>query len=227
MLGAMMREIQRVVHCVLVSFAFYDPTRRRSPFHGMGADDDREPRLVRTVPADETLSWRVMQSREPAIVDDNRDSPLPMHRFRVKEGLLSSVCVPIIRDDECLGALNVVSDQPRAFTREHLAYLEELTPHLAVALENARLHEETRAQAHRARVTADMAWIISSTLDLPDLLRALMREIQRIVPCVVASFAFHDPVADTMTLPRDGRAERTDTPPSSTVPAESTRSPSG
>ena len=59
-----------------------------------------------------------------------------------------------------------------------------------------------------------MARIMSSTLDLPDLLAALVREIQRVVPCVLGSFAFHDPVADTMSYhamgaPGSDRSRRT------------------
>ena len=222
MLRALMREIQRVVPCILGSFAFYDSAHHTITFHEMEVRGGGDRRPLLTVPAEDTLSWTVIETRQPVIVDDNRESSVPLHRVRADEGLLSNICVPIVRDDECLGALNVVSDRPCAFTHEHLAYLEELTPHLAVALENARLHEETRAQAHRARVVADMARIISSTLDLPDLLRALTVEIQRIVPCVLASFAFHDPIANNMTYVVMGAPEIPPQPPGSTVPAENT-----
>jgi signal transduction histidine kinase/DNA-binding response OmpR family regulator len=222
MLRALMHEIQRIIPCVLGSFAFYDEVSDTVTFHEMGAGDDGASRALLTVPADQTLSRRVMQSRRAAIIADNRESEVPLHRVRVKDGMLSTICVPIVRDDECLGALNLVSDRPNAYTPEHLAYLEELTPHLAVALENARLHEETRAQAHRAKVIADMARIISSTLDLPDLLRALIGEIHRIVPCVLASFAFHDPVADTITYLAMGAPDTPPQPPGATVPAEHT-----
>ena len=222
LLRALMREIERVVPCVLGSFAFYDPTRHTVTFHELGVVEGQAPRPLLTVPADDTLSWKVMQTRQSAIVDDIRDSAVPLHRSRADQGLLSNICVPIIRDNACLGALNVVSEQAGAFTADHVAYLEELTPHIAVALENARLHEESRQQAHRARVVADMARIISSTLDLPDLLRALIHEIQRVVPCVLASFAFHDPVANTMTYLAMGAPDGPPQPPGATVPADNT-----
>jgi signal transduction histidine kinase/DNA-binding response OmpR family regulator len=222
MLRALMREIQRVVPCILGSFAFYDEASDTITFHEMRVAEQLQSRPPLTVPADQTLSWQVMQSQQPVIVADNRDSTIPLHKDRVRDGLLSNICVPIVRDDQCLGALNIVSDQPNAYTLEHLAYLQELTPHLAVALENARLHEETRAQAHRAKVIADMARIVSSTLDLPDLLRALIGEIHRIVPCVLASFAFHDPVADTITYLAMSAPGSPPQPPGATVPAHNT-----
>src|SRR5262249_15324370 len=76
--------------------------------------------------------------------------------------------------------------------------------------------------AHRARVVADMARIISSTLHLPDLLAALVREIQRVVPCVLGSFAFHDPVAETMSYHAMGAPGGELQPPLRTVPAAGT-----
>ena len=222
LLRGLMREIQRIVPCTLGSFAFYDAASHSITFQEMSAAEGQPPRDLLVVPADETLSWRVIQTRTSAVVDDNRTSTVPMHQFRVREGLLSNICVPIVRDDTCLGALNVVSDRARAFTADHMAYLEALTPHIAVALDNARLHETMRKQAHRARVIADMARIISSTLDLPDLLRALMVEIQRVVPCVLASFAFHDPIANTITYLAMAAPNSPPQPPGATVPAEET-----
>src|SRR2546428_449764 len=67
-----------------------------------------------------------------------------------------------------------------------------------------------------------MARVISSTHDLSDLLRALMVEIQRIVPCVLASFGFPDPVADTMSYQAMAAPGRPRQRPLSTVPAAGT-----
>src|SRR5258707_1088626 len=81
--------------------------------------------------------------------------------------------------------------EPNSFSEAEVDLLVALTSLAGVALENMRLQEETRAQAHRAQVVADMARIISSTLDMPNLLVALMHEIQRVVPCIEGSFAFY------------------------------------
>ena len=53
-----------------------------------------------------------MTARQTEVIADYRESPIPLHAARVADGFLSSACVPILREDECLGVLNVVSDQP-------------------------------------------------------------------------------------------------------------------
>ena len=74
--------------------------------------------------------------------------------------------MPIVREDECLCALNLVSDQPGAFTAEHVAFLEELTPHLAVAIEKARLFEQAAARAQRSEQLAELSRLVTESLDV-------------------------------------------------------------
>jgi signal transduction histidine kinase/DNA-binding response OmpR family regulator len=166
LLAAMVREIQRVVPCVLGSFAFHDPVAGTMTYHAMGAPGIRPQPPTSTVPAEGTLALRVMATRKSEIIDDYRASPIALHAARVAEGFLSSACLPILREDECIGVLNVVSDRPRAFTPEHVAYLEELMPHLAVAIEKARLFEQVTARARRSTRLAELTRLVTQSLDV-------------------------------------------------------------
>jgi signal transduction histidine kinase/DNA-binding response OmpR family regulator/putative methionine-R-sulfoxide reductase with GAF domain len=166
LLRALLREIQRIVPCILGSFAFYEPATHTIAFHEMYVTPGREERPPLTAPADDTLSWEVIQTRQPHIVDDNRLSAVPMHAQRVREGLLSNICMPIVGQGECLCALNLVSDRPQAFTAEHVAFLEELTPHLAVAIEKARLFEQATTRARRSSRLAELSRLVTGSLDV-------------------------------------------------------------
>jgi signal transduction histidine kinase/DNA-binding response OmpR family regulator len=171
LLSALVREIQRVVPCVLGGFAFYDPAAETMTYHALGAPgvDPQPPQS--TVPAAGTLALQVMTARKTAIIDDYRESPISLHAARVQAGFLSSACVPILREDECLGVLNVVSDRPRAFTQEHIAYLEELTPHLAVAIEKAHLFEQATGRARRNTRLAELSRLVTQSLDVAQVQR--------------------------------------------------------
>ena len=48
---------------------------------------------------------------------------------------------------------------------EHMAYLEELTPHLAVAIEKARLFEQATARARRSTRLAELSRLVPESLD--------------------------------------------------------------
>jgi signal transduction histidine kinase/CheY-like chemotaxis protein len=166
LLAALVREIQRVVPCVLGGFAFYDPGAETMTYHAMGAPGVDPQPAQSTVPAAGTLALQVMTSRKTAVIDDYRQSPIELHAARVEAGFLSSACVPILREPDCLGVLNVVSDRPGAFTEEHVAYLEELTPHLAVAIEKAHLFEQATGRARRNTRLAELSRLVTESLDV-------------------------------------------------------------
>ncbi|MDE2263569.1 MAG: EAL domain-containing protein [Gammaproteobacteria bacterium] len=62
------------------------------------------------------------------------------------EGYQSSIALPLLLDDICIGALNIYSGRPDAFDRWELALLEELAADLAFGLKALRAQAETRRQ---------------------------------------------------------------------------------
>ena len=145
------------------------------------------------------MAWTVIRSRHTQIIGDYRKSTVPLHAARVEKGLLSSVCVPIIREDECLGVLNLVSDRAHAFTVDHVAYIEDLTPHLAVAIEKTRLFEQATARALRMTRLAELSRLVSETLDV--------QRVQQFVTSVAADLLGAD-LTRLFLLDEDGETIR-------------------
>jgi hypothetical protein len=61
------------------------------------------------------------------------------------EGLVAILGVPLIRGSQVIGVLYAADRSERAFDRSEVALLGSLAAHAAIALDNARLLEETRA----------------------------------------------------------------------------------
>ncbi|MDZ7778637.1 MAG: sensor domain-containing diguanylate cyclase [Gemmatimonadota bacterium] len=94
--------------------------------------------------ADE-LEEALIAGRRPAIVDDIAASRLIPEHLREHLNGGSGIAVPIVVEDEVVGALVAGSRQPRDFGAEESAVLQRLARQASVALENARLHETLRA----------------------------------------------------------------------------------
>ena len=62
-----------------------------------------------------------------------------------EEGLVAILGVPLIRGSQVIGVLFAADRSERAFDRSEVALLGSLAAHAAIALDNARLLEETRA----------------------------------------------------------------------------------
>jgi phosphoserine phosphatase RsbU/P len=56
----------------------------------------------------------------------------------------AELVVPLLRQDRLIGVLDLESTEPHAFTAEHERLLNILASYIAVALENARLFEESK-----------------------------------------------------------------------------------
>ena len=124
--------------------------------------------------------------------------PPDLRQAMERLGFRSVMAAPLLVNGAARGALACHNRVPESFSEAEVDVLSALASLAGVALENVRLQEETRVQAHRAQVVADMARIVSSTLDMPALLRALLREIQRIIPCTLGSFGYYEPATHTI-----------------------------
>jgi sigma-B regulation protein RsbU (phosphoserine phosphatase) len=69
----------------------------------------------------------------------------------------SELVVPLLLCDRLIGVLDLESSEPRAFTLEHERMLSTLGSYIAVALENARLYQETRDTQLRLQQDLEMA----------------------------------------------------------------------
>jgi ribose transport system ATP-binding protein len=62
-------------------------------------------------------------------------------------GIRSYVSVPLMAQDQAIGTLNAGSEKPNFFTAEYVEIMEEVAASLAIAIQQARLLEQTRRDA--------------------------------------------------------------------------------
>ena len=110
----------------------------------------------------------VAESRQIHIPDLDRLDP-SMSDFpglpHARAGGARTVCgTPLRRDDKAIGALIVFRDRLLPFTGDELALLQSLADQAVIAIENARLFNETREAFDRQTATGDVLRIISRSV---------------------------------------------------------------
>ena len=96
-----------------------------------------------------------------------------------REGLVSRLAVPLLRGGQALGALVVGSREPRKFSKEEQEFLETFAATAALAIENARLHEETQQRLKQTATLVAVSEALGSTLELTEVFRRTTREMVR------------------------------------------------
>jgi GAF domain-containing protein len=97
-----------------------------------------------------------------------------------KEGGWASLVAPISLRGEIIGALGLENAQgERQWTEDEIALIEAISDQMALAIENARLLEETRRYAEWERLSADIASQVRASTEVETILRTTIRELGR------------------------------------------------
>jgi signal transduction histidine kinase len=154
----------------------------------VGIEEEAEQRV--RVPVGKGFAGRVVAERRPIILDDVAHADVVNPLLRQK-GLKSLLGVPLLAGDSSpVGVLHVGSLTPRTFTKDDSDLLILVAERAAVAIERARVHEETRrldelklnfvaVASHELRTPATAVYGILATLrarDVDDKTRGELEE---------------------------------------------------
>ncbi len=92
----------------------------------------------------------------------------------------NTLAVPIQLRGQTIGALNIrVNKDNEALSMEQVNIIESVTERLGLALENARLFEETSSRASRERLVTDITAKIRGTNDPQEMIQTAVEELKR------------------------------------------------
>jgi len=160
--------------------------------------------LVRSrVRLDETpLIAEIVRLGRAIIVADAQHDP----RYRVTLSTVparSWLGVPLLRQGNVSGVLMLEGDQPNRYGQEELYAIAALANQAAIAMENARLYAEAQERMRQLEVVTHMTQVVSTrdvSGELPGILRTIIHQIRRVVPCDRAAIALYNEEDDTFMV---------------------------
>ncbi len=162
---------------------------------------DPEGGLSREFRAGDGFVGIVASTGRPLVVPDVLSDPRFVNRDWARaEGLVSAVIQPLIRGDESIGILAVVTRERHEFTPEELELIALFADQAAIALANARLVEALSIRADRLRSLAALNQLVSSSLQTDQVLREIAKATARVTGARLALFWAADERARTLTV---------------------------
>ena len=87
-----------------------------------------------------------LQTRPVAIFNVSRDARVHYQREALDEGIASMLTLPIVARGKVIGVLRLLTDRPREFTEEDVAFSASLAEVCGTAIDNARIYERLHRQ---------------------------------------------------------------------------------
>ena len=108
------------------------------------------------------------------------------------DSVRSELAVPLIVRGKCVGVLDIQSRHLDYFTRDQQNILTLLASRLAIAIENARLFEQVKAQADTLLLLTEVSRETGAILDLGELLRRAAEQTKRVIDYQILSIMLYD-----------------------------------
>jgi GAF domain-containing protein len=148
------------------------------------------------VPVETADMGRAVQARVPVAVLDFETDPKVSAASRDlarARGFRAVLFVPLVRNDVAIGTINVTRREPGAFTDHQVRLLKTFADQAVIAIENARLFNETKEALERQTATSEILKVISSsTTDTQPVFDAIVRSAAKLFPMVNATILMRD-----------------------------------
>jgi sigma-B regulation protein RsbU (phosphoserine phosphatase) len=160
------------------AFAVYLLDERRGELKGayaVGYPESADPIRLKL---GQGLVGAAVASQQPLVVNDLQADP---RYVEFVPGMASEIVVPLVHKSKPIGALNLLSRNQNHFTTNDVAVLRQVAAHVAVAIVNARLFEQSRHDAEALETLAEIGREVASVLDLDQLFARIAQLTKRLI----------------------------------------------
>ncbi len=144
------------------------------------------------------LHW-IINNKQPMIVADVDQSPnwvyTPESSF-----VRSWAGAPIIVNDEVIALFSLDSIKPNFFTNEHIELLQAFTGQASLALQNARLFDETARRAREFASLYETSSILSAENELDSLLQNIVDHAKKMLNSNSSGIYLYHPESEELEL---------------------------
>ena len=153
-----------------------------------------------------TFSGKAILTRRPILINEWTDTvkegeSKPFIVGDVAQVTRSLMFVPMLFGNEVIGVLSIQSYKQNAYSEEDLSLLSGIANQVAIAIQNARLLEETRQNAGYLSILNELGRMVTELRDLPDLLEVIYSQVKKYLNVDAFYVGLYNRETNTVTYP--------------------------
>ena len=179
-----------------VGIRIYDPQTNLIHYPYFSQNGQRI--VIETHPLTDTgFTAHVLRTRATLVINENIEQELERFGSYILPGAQlakSAVLVPLVAGDQARGLIQLLNmEREHAFGASDVRLLQTLANSMSVALENARLFDETQRRTRETAALAEVGRDISSTLDLTTVMDRIARHAKVLLNADNSAIFLPDP----------------------------------
>jgi len=201
-MGEIYRGVSRLMNTTNFFIGLYDAGRKEIsfPLNVTESEIDKE---ITIIPSDQGLSGHIIQNRASLYLPLGVEEWLIEHNIEPKGEMAKTFLgVPLLLGNQPIGLMAVQSySYPNAYTQHDADLLMAVGSQAAIAIQNARLFQETQERAEIQAISTHIAESALTSSTVEELIREIHAAVGRLVPASNFYVALYDWNQDLMTFP--------------------------
>jgi len=200
LLRAASRHVRRLVECRLVRVWVARRGGQRLVARVFDEEHGAVAGELRLARGEGLAGWAIAQERSLRL---GPGEPPPADLAGVTGPFESALVIPLFRRGEVFGAIECLDRQGGPFSDADFDHLDVAAEHVAFALDNALLYEETERRSLEKEVLLEISKTLSAPLDLDEVLEAIFRSLRQVVRYDAAAIYLVSRSSQRLELVRD------------------------
>jgi GAF domain-containing protein len=181
-LTSIVKGTRDVLGCDLVTLYTYEQDRERFGFPPamVGVKNPAKVLELGKV-VESSVIYNIMALDDLYVAEDTMADSLMCGPFAEREGVLSSVGIPLIARDRKVGVMFVNYSRQHRFTADELTNIRLFAHQAAVAIRKAQLYEQVQKRAIALQALYEAGQAVISTLALSEILNRIAEQARKLV----------------------------------------------
>ncbi len=146
----------------------------------------------------------VVESRQVLVINEDMDRWIKQYDNPIRLGAQakSAIFLPMLVGEEAMGVISLQNvDRENAFSASDRRLLETLASSMSIALENARLFDETQQRNTELAIINSVQEGLASKLDLQAICELIGEKVREVFHVQVIDFVTYDPETNLISMP--------------------------